>query len=73
MRLIISNLILIFKSILIWPGRGDCVACHPKPYLTKDGKMDRDHMILNTAVKQCHQDGPKIEMSERLKGFGSKV
>ncbi len=55
MRLIISILFLFL--VHLFACSGDCVACHPK-LIKKDGKMDRDHMILNKC-KTCHQDGPK--------------
>ncbi len=58
MRLIISILFLFLVNLFACSG--DCVACHPK-LIKKDGKMDRDHMILNKC-KTCHQDGTKIEM-----------
>ncbi len=58
MRLIVS-ISLIFL-VNLFACSGDCVACHPK-LIKKDGKMDREHLILNRC-KICHQDGTKIEM-----------
>jgi hypothetical protein len=58
MRLIIA--ISFIFLVHLFACSGDCVACHPK-LIKKDGKMDKDHMILNRC-KTCHQDGTKIEM-----------